>query len=79
MNILCNTLKLVLFTKIDILFLEEFVNTMAPISIALDMLQVSKVKIVFYSIIIKIIFITGREAYVLGIFAANYNSAPNKI
>lgn len=40
-NILCNSLKIVHFTKLDILFLDEFCNTMMPISIALDMLQVN--------------------------------------
>ncbi|KAF0697954.1 Uncharacterized protein FWK35_00037197 [Aphis craccivora] len=35
-NILCNSLKIVQFSKTDILFLEEFVKTMSPISIALD-------------------------------------------
>jgi len=45
MNILCNSPKIVQFSKTDILFLDEFVKTMSPISIALDILQVSKVEI----------------------------------
>jgi len=39
-NIFCDSLKLVQFTKTYLLFLDEFVKTMTPISIALDILQV---------------------------------------
>lgn len=40
-NTLCDSLKLGRFTKYDVIFLEELCKTMQPITIALDIIQVS--------------------------------------